>query len=56
MTEKISSGIVNNVPALPAGRWNYAHVLLDDGIGYGDYVEAVPAHPCASRLPVGTPF
>jgi type I restriction enzyme M protein len=22
--------------------WNYAHVLRDDGVGYGDYVEAAP--------------
>jgi hypothetical protein len=28
---------------------NYAHVLRDDGVGYGDYVEAALAHPCASR-------
>ena len=23
--------------------WNYAHVLRDDGVGYGDYVEAALA-------------
>jgi hypothetical protein len=48
-----ASEIVNKV-------WNYARVLRDDGVGYGDFVEAVPAHPCASRylgiLPVATPF
>lgn len=22
--------------------WSYAHVLCDDGVGYGDYVEAAP--------------
>ena len=22
--------------------WNYAHVLRDDSVGYGDYVEATP--------------
>ena len=27
-----ASEIVNKV-------WNYAHVLRDDGLGYGDYVE-----------------
>lgn len=27
-----ASEIVNKV-------WNYAHVLRDDGVGYGDYVE-----------------
>ena len=21
--------------------WNYAHVLRDDGVGYGDYVEQI---------------
>ena len=21
--------------------WNYAHVLGDDGVGYGDYVEQI---------------
>ncbi len=48
-----ASEIVNKV-------WNYAHVLRDDGVGYGDYVEAVPAHPCASRhlgfLPIAITF
>ena len=29
------SEIVNKV-------WNYAHVLRDDGVGYGDYFEAAP--------------
>ena len=29
-----SSEIVNKV-------WNYAHVLRDDGVGYGDYVEQI---------------
>ena len=29
-----TSKIVNKV-------WNYAHVLRDDGIGYGDYVEQI---------------
>jgi type I restriction enzyme M protein len=37
--------------------WNYAHVLHDDGVGCGDYVEAAPAlpapaafeHPCSSQ-------
>ena len=40
--------------------WNYAHVLRDDGVGYGDYVEAAPGvlppaalvHPCTSQLPI----
>ena len=30
-----ASEIVNKV-------WNCAHVLRDDGVGYGDYVEAAP--------------
>ncbi len=30
----IASEIVNKV-------WNYAHVLRDDGVGYGDYVEQI---------------
>lgn len=29
-----ASKIVNKV-------WNYAHVLRDDGVGYGDYVEQI---------------
>ena len=29
-----ASEIVNKV-------WNYAHVLCDDGVGYGDYVEQI---------------
>ncbi len=37
-----ASEIVNKV-------WNYAHVLRDDGVSYGDYVEAVPALPWAPR-------
>ena len=40
--------------------WNYAHVLRDDGVGYGDYVEAAPGvlppaaleHPCSSLSPI----
>lgn len=30
--------------------WNYAHVLRDDGVGYGDYVEAAPTHVCARDI------
>lgn len=36
--------------------WNYAHVLRDDGVGYGDYVEAAPGvlprlwHPASLYL------
>ena len=37
-----ASEIVNKV-------WNYAHVLRDDGVGYGYYVEAALARPCATR-------
>ena len=54
-----ASEIVNKV-------WNYAHVLRDDGVGYGlsislkAPVEAVPTHPCAPQhlgiLPVATTF
>ena len=29
-----ASEIVNKV-------WNYAHVLRDDGVGYGDYIEQI---------------
>lgn len=29
-----ASEIVNSV-------WNYAHILRDDGVGYGDYVEQI---------------
>ncbi len=29
-----ASEIVNKV-------WNYAHVLRDDGVGYGDYLEQI---------------
>jgi type I restriction enzyme M protein len=29
-----ASEIVNKV-------WNYAHVMRDDGVGYGDYVEQI---------------
>ncbi len=34
MSSTNSSEIVNKV-------WNYAHVLRDDGVGYGDYVEQI---------------
>ena len=30
--------------------WNYCNVLRDDGMSYGDYVEAAPAHPCARGI------
>lgn len=29
----------NDSTTLVAKVWNYAHVLRDQGIGYGDYVE-----------------
>jgi type I restriction enzyme M protein len=38
-----ASEIVNKV-------WNYAHVLRDDGVGYGDYVEAAPALPAPAAF------
>ncbi len=38
-----ASEIVNKDPALPAGRWNYAHVLRDDGVGN------LPASPCSEQ-------
>ena len=34
MTNDNSAAIVSKV-------WNYAHVLRDDGVGYGDYVEQI---------------
>ncbi|MCW8889925.1 MAG: type I restriction-modification system subunit M [Sedimenticola sp.] len=34
MSNSSASEIVNKV-------WNYAHVLRDDGVGYGDYVEQI---------------
>ena len=34
MSNQAASEIVNKV-------WNYAHVLRDDGVGYGDYVEQI---------------
>lgn len=34
MSEQTASAIVNKV-------WNYAQVLRDDGVGYGDYVEQI---------------
>jgi len=30
-----------NASTLVAKVWNYAHVLRDDGVGYGDYVEQI---------------
>lgn len=30
--------------------WRYCDVLRDDGMSYGDYVEAAPAHPCARGI------
>ena len=38
-----ASEIVNKV-------WNYAHVLRDDGVGYGDYVEDVLKRPVLRGL------
>jgi hypothetical protein len=31
----------NDYSALVGKVWNYAHVLCDQGIGYGDYVEQI---------------
>jgi len=44
-----ASEIVNKV-------WNYAHVLRDDGVGYGDYVEAAPGVAQASFSTSGLTF
>ncbi len=31
----------NQAPAIVSKVWNYAHVLRDDGVSYGDYVEQI---------------
>lgn len=36
--------------------WNYAHVLRDDGVGYGDCVEAVSGAAQASFSTYGLTF
>lgn len=32
---------MSNDPALVSKVWNFAHVLRDDGVGYGDYLEQI---------------
>jgi type I restriction enzyme M protein len=31
----------DNSPAIVSRVWNYAHVLKNAGVGYGDYVERI---------------
>ena len=31
----------NDSPAIVSKVWNYAHVLKNAGVGYGDYVEQI---------------
>jgi type I restriction enzyme M protein len=33
--------VANSTPAIVNKVWNYAHVLRDDGVSYGDYVEQI---------------
>ena len=33
--------MANSTPAIVNKVWNYAHVLRDDGVSYGDYVEQI---------------
>ena len=47
-----------NTSSIVQKLWNYCNVLRDDGMGYGDYVEAAPVrptpaafeHPCSVQL------
>ena len=39
-----------NTSSIVQKLWNYCNVLRDDGMSYGDYVEAAPAHPCARGI------
>ncbi|MFZ5589085.1 MAG: hypothetical protein ACOY4M_05520 [Pseudomonadota bacterium] len=39
-----------NTSTIVQKLWNYCNVLRDDGMSYGDYVEAAPAHPCARGI------
>jgi type I restriction enzyme M protein len=39
-----------NTSSIVQKLWNYCNVLRDDGMLYGDYVEAAPAHPCARGI------
>ena len=43
MTNENSASIVSNV-------WNYAHVLKNAGVGYGDYVEVRAARALITYL------
>jgi type I restriction enzyme M protein len=47
-----------NTATIVQKLWNYCNVLRDDGMSYGDYVEATPVrpapaafeHPCSAQL------
>lgn len=39
-----------NTSTIVQELWNYRNALRDDGMSYGDYVEAAPAHPCARGI------
>jgi len=39
-----------NTSSIVQKLWNYCNVLRDDGMSYGDYVEAASAHPCAHGI------
>ncbi len=36
-----AKGIIMSASEIVNKVWNYAHVLRDDGVGYGDYVEQI---------------
>jgi type I restriction enzyme M protein len=37
----------DNSASIVSKVWNYAHVLKNAGVGYGDYVEQITYHPGA---------
>lgn len=37
-------GTVERVNAV----WDFSQISRDDGVGYGDYVEAAVVHPCSA--------
>ncbi len=55
--------IVPAAPAIVNKVWNYAHVLRDDGVSYGDYVEQIASllflkmdHECCTLLYEASPI
>ena len=45
----------DNSATIVSKAWNYAHVLKNAGVGYGDYVEQITSAPRPCAAPTSSP-